>query len=213
MPKFKEVVSNIFEEKKEKGGLKLFYAVDIFVSEDEPETPETNIPEPEVPEVPEVPAPAPAVPATTESFYSSLGYYMKEENIDSKKTGIIIVPESDFTNIQTIDDLMDYLVDKKEKDGRPILNEFATELVLTLTSAESATQQASDLLKKNDKILIDLDYGEDKDDSVGIKILKRSGVNSVSVMMKKDGNILPGKFSAENFNNQIIIYRNNYGKR
>lgn len=206
MPKFKEIVSNIFEEKKQKsGGLKLFYTVDIVVKEDEPIAAEPA-PVAAAPTAQAVPPAAPEVAA--ESFYDAVGFYLNEETIGSRRTGMMIVPEYDMKDIQTIDDLMDYLADKKEKDGKPIMSEFAVELVLTLTGGDSATQQVSDLLRKDDKVLIEVDYGEDKTDSIGFKVLKRAGVSSASIMMKKDSDILPGKFSTESFNNQIITYRN-----
>lgn len=212
MPKFKDIITAIFEEEepvvKSKKGLHIYYVVDILVKEEATAPEQTQAPEQVVPAVPTA-TPTVAV----EGFYTSVNKYLNEDVIDTKRAGTLLVPETEVANIQTIDDLMDFLVDKKDESGRPILNEFAVELVLTLTGGDGATQQVSDLLKKEDKVLIEIDYGDSKEDSVGIKVLKRSGVDSASVMFKKDGDILPGKFSIESFNNQIITYRNSMEKK
>jgi hypothetical protein len=217
--------------KRVKKGLKVFYNIDIFIKDNgqEQEQPTEPVgqaqnaqaaapaPAPVAPQ-PAMAAPAPmaAAPAPTvapmrqenvEFRKNTKRLLLREdEDIDKEKNGAIEVIDVEVENIQTMEDLVDFLSDKKKKDGQPIFNEFCSELVLTLSG--SGEMQLSDLLRKEDKVLIDIDYGSDKTDSVGFKVLKRSGVQNISIMMKKDGNILPGKFDINDFNTQIITYRN-----
>lgn len=222
------------EEKvrKVKKGLKIFYNIDIFIKDNGQEqeqptepvgqaqnaqaatgaVPPAPAPQPAMPApAPIAPvAPAPVAPVRQESLEfrrSTKRLLLREdEDIDNENRGALEVIDVEVENIQTMEDLVDFLADKKKKNGQPIFNEFCSELVLTLTG--SGEMQLSDLLRKEDKVMIDVDYGSDKTDSVGFKILKRSGVQNISIMMKKDGNILPGKFDIGDFNTQIITYRN-----
>lgn len=206
------------EEKKETKtkkyvkGLKLFYVVDVNLSEPEENPEEQPVTTDAIPETPPVAppvAPAPvaagAIPPT-ESFEEKVNILV-EENILEKLEGVLTVPEADVDNIQTLEDLLDYVSDKKSDNGKPIIDEFVIETIYTATGITN-TSQLGDLLQKDDKILIDIDYGTNKKDSIGIKVLKRSGVNNISIMLKKNGNIIPAKFNLQDFNNQIIIFRN-----
>lgn len=221
----------LFESRtsKQKKGLKLFYNIDIFIKDNGQENqeqaqpvaqaqnaPAPAIPAPTAPTAPTTSATAtPAAPAAPAPVRQESLEFRKntkrlllreDEDIDKEKRGEIEVSALEVDNIQTMEDLVDFLVDKKKKDGQPIFNEFCSELVLTLTG--SGEMQLSDLLRKEDKVLIDIDYGEEKTDSVGFKVLKRSGVQNISIMMKKDGNILPSKFDINDFNTQVVVMRN-----
>lgn len=210
MAKFKDVVNTVLYEakiNKAKKGLKAFYFIDIFVEEENIE-PQPVVQQPEV--QPATPAPVPAQVAQ-EEFRKKVGKYLKEEVVEFKKDGTFLVAESEADNIQTIEDLVDYFGDSQEGEP-PIFNEFVKELILTIVGSEGATAQLNQLLKKKDKLIVEVDYGSDKNDSIGFKIMKRSGVDSVSIMMKKDNEILPGKFNTATFNNQILVYRNDLKK-
>jgi hypothetical protein len=195
-------------KKKYVKGLKIFYVVDINIKDPE-EDQEKAAEMPTQPPPAEVPAPAPvATPQVTpqESFREKVNSLLEEEGVVSKKEGIIQVPEADVENIQTLEDLLDYISDKGGEDETKIIDDFAIEVIYSSTGINSTA--LSEILKRDDKILVDLDYGTNKKDSIGIKVLKRSGVNNISVMMKKNGNIIPAKFNLQDFNNQIITYRN-----
>jgi hypothetical protein len=64
------------------------------------------------------------------------------------------------------------------------------------------------LVKKEDKVFIDINYGNKKTDSIGFKVLKRQGVNNLSIVMKKNNEILDGKFDLAQLNSQILFFRN-----
>ena len=74
----------------------------------------------------------------------------------------------------------------------------------------TSIKEIQDIINKNDQIIINLVYGYKKDNSIGLKILKRKGVNSVSVIMLKDNEVLDSKFDQKRFNSQIIDYRNEW---
>lgn len=235
---FNVIKELLFEEKvkKIKKGLKIFYNIDIFIKESEEEQNAQNnepvqqaqnaqtqaVPAPTPAPAPVAPAPmqqqvpqaAPMQQPVARMRQESVNFrretkrllLREEEEIDDENKGVMEVIDTEVENIQTMEDLVDFLSDKKKKNGQAVFNEFCAELVLTITG--SGELQLSDLLKKEDKVLIDIDYGSDKTDSIGFKVLKRSGVQNISIMMKKDGNILPGKFDINDFNTQIIVFRN-----
>ena len=217
MLSFKDIINKelLFEAKnKTVGALKVFYDINIKIEDEEqkqeappveqpiptaPTTPVETIPQPVVP--PTVPAPIDPNAPVQESVIS-------EEEIEKKIQGEIALTKEDADNIQTVEDLIDFLGDKKHK-GEPILDELTIEVITSLLGNQDA-MKTSDVINKNDQIIINLVYGYKKDNSIGLKILKRRGVNSVSVIMLKDNEVLDSKFDQKRFNSQIIDYRNEW---
>lgn len=220
----------IFEEKNET--LKLFYNIDVFIQEFKDKKEEEPVVEPEVtqaptaPEVPPVvPAPdaAPAV-APTEGFDEN-GNLLTESIFKQKVEGELTVPKQDAENIQTIQDLIDYLSDKQhstekksvvqkvlDKKGKAetkgkILSPVIQEVILLL-SGLGGEENLGDIVDKGDKVIVQLQYGNNKSDNIGLKINKNSGTEVFSIMIVKDGEILPGKFDQTLINKQILFYRN-----
>ena len=217
MATLSNVISEVLYEEKNKS-LKLFYKVDVLVQnfpEEEPE--EEPKEEPTEQPAPEAPAPAPAAPTTpqtaaatpaqgiTASTKEDAKKLITEEVFKSKSNGEISIPQEEAENIQTMDDLLDYLSDKKEENGQ-IINDLVIEIILTL--AGLGQKGVDDVINKGDKVIVDLDYGFAKDDSIGIKVNKLSGSDTATLAIKKDGKILPGPFVAANFNKYLLYYRN-----
>lgn len=229
--KFIEAFNNaLFEEKKEETkekkteknkryvkGLKLFYSVDIKIAEPQ-QQPAQNIPAPVAPP-PATPMPTPVQTApigevpqvplastNTENFIEKVNALVEEESINERVEGVLQVSEQEVDNIQTLEDLLDYLSDKKADNGQRIIDDFVIETIYAATGINGT--ELADILQKEDRMFIDLDYGTTQKDSVGIKILKRSGVSNISIMLKKNGNIIPSKFNLNDFNNQLIVFRN-----
>lgn len=216
---FKDIISKefLFESKKEvAGALKVFYSIDIKIQEEQsieqPMEPETPAPEPEpapvaVPQpqtVPPVPAQQPVVQQES----------INEEDADDGKSvikkldGVLTLTKEDADNIQSVEDLIDFMADKKDH-GEKILDELTVEVITSLIMSPDA-MKTNDIIKKEDQIIITIYYGYKKENSIGFKILKRRGVSSVSTIMLKDNEVLDSQFDFKKFNSQIVDYRNEW---
>ena len=123
-----------------------------------------------------------------------------------KASGELTVSRDEVGNIQTLEDILDFIGDKKEKAGTPIMDEISVELVLAMCGANDTSLES--IVKKEDKVIIEINYGNKRDDCIGFKVLKRSGVNNVSIVMLKDGEILDGPFDLKTYNAQLVLFRN-----
>lgn len=227
---FKDIIKKelLFEMKKESGTLKIFYDIDIKIKneiakvvEPVPEVPIEPVPETPVAPVPETPVvPVTETPVAPKVLPVKESINEEDEPIETvapgkdiikKIEGVIALSKEEIDNIMTIDDILDVLGDKKHK-GEDLLDDLTIETVLSLIGNPEA-MKSPDLIKKNDQIIINLNFGYKKEDSVGIKILKRKGVNSVSIMLIKDNAIIDAPFDVKKFNNQITEYRNDYTEK
>ncbi len=120
-------------------------------------------------------------------------------------------------------DLVDYLSDKKhteksivekvlDKKGTQqsetnIISPTVQEVILILAGA-GGDQELADIIDKGDKVIVDIDYGTNKNTSIGFKINKNAGTSDFSIMIKKDGKLLSGTFEQSMLNKQILFYRN-----
>lgn len=188
------LIKNVLYEKKEKA-LTIFYKTDIEIKEN-PE---------EMEEPAEVPTEAPKEEVPVPETLTQQEETIFEETFTSKSEGKTVVSENEIDNIQSLEDLMDYLSNKKIR-GTPILNDAITEIIMNM--ANGGAQSIADLVDKSDKILINIDYGKDKDNSIGIKALKNKGTNILSLVMKKNDKVIPGTFNLQEFNRQIVFFRN-----
>lgn len=192
--KMNSILKEVLYEEKEKG-LKIFYKIDVYLQkfpekEEEPEEKE----EPETPEE--------ELPTEEEKTKEKM---ITEAIHQFKSDGVINVPIEDVENIQSLQDLLDYVSDKQDR-GNPVLDEVATEIVLAL--ADVGTKPIEDVVDKGDKVIVDIDYGKERDDSVGFKVLKNAGTNAISIVMKKDNQVIPSEFQLPVFNQQLVILRN-----
>lgn len=231
MAKVLDVFSSIFTEEKGKKNvksLKVFYDIDINVKkpaeiEEQPvkqEPGQEAIPQEPTqplaqaqPVAPQVATPTQPIP--TESFIDKAKKIFLEDEFTLgandgsyvyKREGILSVPKEEYENIQTLDDLLDFISGSKDEEGRQILDEAAVELVLSLTGISPTPLE--DIIKKEDRVIIDINYGNKVEDSIGFKVLKRDGANNLSIVMKKNNEILSSKFDLKAFNNQILEFRN-----
>lgn len=217
MAKFKNIFEDIFlvEKKTESTNrtLKVFYNIDVHINnpEEQPEQPvQNNQPAAQQPAATPVVAQAPQVApaAPMESVKENRNLLTEESELDYvyKNAGVVGVSNEEADNIQTFEDLLDFLADKTDNTGRHILDEVVVEVVLAMSGTSKIPIE--DIVKKEDKIIISVDYGHKIDDSIGFKLLKRIGVNDISIVMKKDNEVLDAKFDLRQFNGQIINYRN-----
>jgi hypothetical protein len=175
--KLKDLFLQILEEKEK--SLKMFYTIDILIQEFAKK------------------------PKENEDVKNE--DVINEEIYSFKNEGEVIIPGSDLENIQTLDDLVDYISDIKI-EGKPIINELVEEIILAMAGVgEKAIEE---IVNEGDRILVDIDYGSSKNDSIGFKLNKVSGSASISLTMKKNNKIIPGNFDINEFNKQVIYFRN-----
>ena len=194
-----KIIKQTLYESKEKN-LTIFYKVDVSITENLEKEQELEQPV-EQPQVPvqqlQVQQPPLNPMPNEETIY--------EETFTSKAMGKLQVSEDEIDNIQSLEDLMDFL-SKKSVKGNPVLNDAVAEIILNM--ATNGAQSIADLISKDDRIYISIDYGKEKDSSVGFKAIKSSGLNTLSLVMKKDNKILTGQFNLQEFNKQLIFFRN-----
>ncbi len=128
-----------------------------------------------------------------------------EDILKTSIQGELAIPMDEADNIQTLEDLVDYLSDKTD-GGKPIINDLVEEIILSVAGVGS--KPLEDIINEGDKMFIDIDYGKEKVDSVGFRINKQAGSTALSISMKKDNKIIPGEFDIEQFNKQLVYYRN-----
>src|SRR5574344_484623 len=113
-----------------------------------------------------------------------------ENTIVRKMEGAVTLSADDVDEIQTVEDMVNYLVNTKQ-NGTNVLDEFTSNVMLTLISPNAS--QISTMIDKKSNIFMDMFYGYEKDDSVGIRIIKRKDSDSVSVSMLIDNELVPTK--------------------
>lgn len=179
-----EKYEEIQEENKE-GNLKLFYEVDIFIRRAEEKKDAADKGE--------------APPEAEEGQEGKI--YKHTAN------GEIVVPKDRAENILNLENLLNFTSNMVE-GGEPLINELVVEAIKTAAGVGQGA--VGEIFEEQDKMVVDLDYGFSKDDSVGVKINKTSGSEVVSFVMKKDGNVLPSSFNYNTFNNQLLSIRKRF---
>lgn len=217
MSKLSNVIREVLYEEKNKT-LKLFYNIDIFIQEFIPANKENKekktrpgITQPEQVTTTQSPqgATPPPVPSTTPitaSIKKYFGNLLNEDIFKSKAQGTLIVSKEKAENIQTLEDLLDFLSDAD--NNKKLISDLVIEIILGITGVGQNSIQ--EIINEGDKLLINLDYGNDMTDSIGLKVNKNAGSNTMTMSMKKDGKILSGKFDTPTFNKQLIFYRNSF---
>jgi len=223
--KIKNLVDEVLYEKSSKG-LTIFYKIDVSITETqeaEQELENKPVQEPQQPQQqmqpqqmqqpgmqqmqPGMGQMGPEIPANQIQLPPGIGEgTLYEESFVSRVNGKAKVPVDEVDNIQSLEDLLDYLSTKVTKNKVPVLDDAISEIIMNM--ATGGAESIADLVNREDKILINIDYGNDIDNSVGFKALKSTGTNTLSLVMKKDGSVLPGPFSIKELNNMIIFYRN-----
>ncbi len=230
MSTLKNIVDEVILEAKAES-LKLFYDVDVFVQEFKDEEPEPEA-EPTIEPAAGTTVPTEPVPVATtppdntlpppaESFDDE-GNLLTEAIIKAKAKGELIVPKEAALNIQTVQDLVDYLGDQAHSEqstvqkilnkkgnikGKKIISPEVQEIILILAGV-GGEKELGDIVDKGDKVIVDIDYGIEKQNSIGFKVNKNAGTDVFSIMMKQNGKILPGKFDQALLNKQILYFRN-----
>src|SRR6478609_958149 len=113
----------------------------------------------------------------------------KETGERFRTVGYVVLQRDEAYNIQTIEDLIEFLSTRQtsndikgKKVNGAVVNDFVKEAVVLISQGAPI----NDLITKKDKFIVEIDYGFDKDNSIGFKINKMSGVGTMSISMKKD---------------------------
>jgi hypothetical protein len=187
MTKFKNLIDEVLYEKfleeeiNKENNIKLFYDIDILITEAEKKEKAAEGEE-----------------VSTE---------VKSEVYRNKATGEIALDKNRAENTLNLENLLNVASNMIE-GGKPVINKLVVEAIKT--AANVGQGAIEDIFDENDKMIVDIDYGFSKKDSVGIKINKTFGSEVVSFSMKKNGNILPVPFDYTTFNNQLLDIRKRY---
>lgn len=222
MATIKELVNEVILEKKEET-LKIFYDINIKISEREEEQPETIPPEEDLQSAPPETAEVTAEESVRNDLKAERRKYLIEEVFTQNKKGESTVNKNEALNIQTVYDLISFMTsdkpvkkpsivqkalgDKTKIESNKILSEVERELIFAFLG----TGQLSDIISTDDKVLIEIKYGISADNNIGFRINKNSGTDAFETVIVKDNEVLPGKLTAQNINlinEQILYFRN-----
>lgn len=169
--------------------LKVFYSTDIFLRRTEvQERPE----ETEKPEKPE---------GAQEESTKETKEGLNEETFRTKAEGIIEVENSEAKTILTLNDLLAF-INRNRSNGKEIINDVVVEAIHASIDPNRA-EELKELIWKNDKINATIDYGFEKENSVGLQLNKNMGVDEISLIMRMDGKST-GPLNKEIFNQKIM---------
>lgn len=107
--------------------------------------------------------------------------------------------------IQSMQDIIDILGETK-KDGVNILDEFTTEILNLLLTPQA--QQISSKVDKSSSIYAEIIYGYNKDDSIGVRLIKRKNSDSVTMTMLVDNEIINTPVTLSKIDQKVIEFRN-----
>jgi hypothetical protein len=222
--KLSSLIKEVLYEEKDKQ-LKIFYKVDVFIqkfkeeinkgagvrkeqTKAETETQGGTTPVGAMtPPGTGAPVPMQTQPPAAESTEENKEDLLVEEIYKSKLKGEIVVEPDEVENIQALQDLLDFMEDASKKGKDKIVDDASIEIILALADPTLGTPLEK-VISKSDKVIIDIDYGTEKEDSIGFKVNKRAGSDAVTMSMKKDGKIIPGDFDVKIFNQQLIMFHN-----
>lgn len=229
---FKEIFDKEFiTEEKIKKSLKIIYELklELYKKESEiPQEPVAYIPQPEVqpqqapqPEIqtepvqqmpdmntqqPEVQPQANSQVLPTASIVTEDEVSINDDNrIFRKFEGEVTLTDSQKDNIQSLDDIISVLSEHK-KDGENILDEFSTEIIQLLYSQNN--QELSQKIDKKSNIFVEIYYGYKKDDSVGVRFIKRKNSDTLTSSMLVDNEIISAPFNITRVDQKISEIRN-----
>lgn len=129
-----------------------------------------------------------------------------DENIVRKLEGEVVLQKEEVDEIQSIDDIIIKLSESKI-DGVAVLDEFTSDILQVI--ANPATQmQLKDKIDKESSIFAEIIYGKKKEDSVGLRVIKRRGSELLTTSMMIDNNIVNSQYKKDTLDQRIVDYRN-----
>lgn len=128
-----------------------------------------------------------------------------DDKIERKLHGEIELTEEERDNIQSFEDLIS-VMSKKKVNGDAIFDEFSSEVISLCCNQKF--QELQNEVDKKSKIFVEIYYGYNKGDSVGVRFNKRSNSDTLTSSMLVDNEIINSKFSIDRVNQKIVEFRN-----
>ncbi len=129
-----------------------------------------------------------------------------EDNIIRKLEGEVILTDEEEDEIQTIEDIITKLTEAK-KDGIEILDEFTADILQVMVNP--ATQQTlKEKIGKESSIFAEIIYGKKREDSAGLRIIKRKNSELLTTSLMIDNKIINAKYNKDTLDKRITEYRN-----
>lgn len=151
-----------------------------------------------------VPVPLPSV--VTEDDDKNETIVNDEDSIVRKMEGELVLQKEEVDEIQTVEDLITKLSEAK-RDGTNILDEFTSDIINTCLTPALQPQLAQKIDKKS-LIFVEILYGKKKEDSVGVRIIKRKNSDLMTTSMMIDNKIINSQYKKETLDKRITDMRN-----
>lgn len=129
-----------------------------------------------------------------------------EDNIIRKLEGEVILTEEEEDEIQTIEDIITKLTEAK-KDGIEILDEFTADILQVMVNP-ATQQELKEKIGKESFIFAEIIYGKKREDSAGLRIIKRKNSELLTTSLMIDNKIINAKYNKDTLDKRITEYRN-----
>lgn len=196
MAKVSDLIDQVLYEKKQQKSTSIFYNIDVFIQEFKEEPIEEPAEQPEG-----ITGEEPVQQEESTKEKRLIVSVLNEEIFKFKSEGVLKVPIEEAKSIITLEDILAYM-NKVDTEQNDIINDLVIETILNLIEPETQ-QNAQEILNEGDKLNIMIDYGFDKEDSIGIQISKNPGSKVATLLLRKDGKPMNGPFDVTIFNNTI----------
>ena len=131
-----------------------------------------------------------------------------DKSIVRKMQGEVLLRKEEIDNIQTVEDIIEKLKNTKE-NGISILDELSYELLQNMSQTSQMQQELKDKINmKDSSIFAEMIYGRKKEESVGIRIIKRKSSDLITNNMLVDNQIVNSQFDKKKLDNKIVDMRN-----
>lgn len=128
-----------------------------------------------------------------------------DNSVVRKIEGTVELQKEKIDEIQTFQDIIAYLSTERV-EGVQILDEFSSEIINMIFTPEA--NQINQKVDKKSSIFLDIKYGFEENDNVGVRIKKVANSDIISNVMVIDGEIINAPFNLSKVNERIIDYRN-----
>lgn len=129
-----------------------------------------------------------------------------ENNIVRKMEGEVTLTKEEIDDIQTVEDLITKLTDAKV-EGVNVLDEFTADILQVIVNP--ATQmELKQKIDKESEIFAEIIYGKKKENSIGLRIIKRKNSDLLTTSMMIDNKIINSQYKKDTLDKRITDYRN-----
>lgn len=158
-------------------------------------------------------AAAPVIPDTPPALFSVVTedddkniQVNDENNIVRKMEGEVTLTKEEIDDIQTVEDLITKLADAKV-EGVNVLDEFTADILQVIVNP--ATQmELKQKIDKESEIFAEIIYGKKKENSIGLRIIKRKNSDLLTTSMMIDNKIINSQYKKDTLDKRITDYRN-----